>query len=106
MRQGVARFVTARHYDKSAIVGPDVVELPGDVDARPRVHAPVYYLVVLADAGRVGVPRVQHLPARAFDVAQGRVLSYPVSWSNHPVQALDDGRMRQHFQERRIVRRR
>ena len=64
VRQGVARFVTARHYDKSAIFGPDVGELPGDVDARFRVHAPVHYLVVLADAGRVGV-RLRPKPCRS-----------------------------------------
>ena len=106
MRQGIARLVTARHYDKAAVVGPDVGELPGDVDARPRVHAPVHHLVVLADGGRVGVPRVQHLPARAFDVAQGRALSHLVPWSDHPVQAPDDGGVRQHLEERLIVRRR
>lgn len=56
VRQRVARFVAARYYDKSAIARSDVGELPSDIDARPRVHATVYNLVVLADAGRVGVP--------------------------------------------------
>ena len=104
--QGVARFVTTRYYHKSAIIGPNVVELPSDVDGRFGVHAPVHHLVEFTDAGRVGIACVQHLPTRAFDVAQGRVLSYPVAGSYHPIQALDDRWMRQHFAERRIVRRR